>query len=104
MEVRRCSSSACWSDVYGGFWKNYYFFYVDVYLDPEVDSRRGNLVIVSTSSIWQFMRQLQRLLEEFLVFFYVKVDTNPEVDCRACPGAVRTRKSGHCSYEFSDDV
>ena len=36
--------------------------------------------------------------------FYVKVDTNPEVDFRAGPGAFRTRKSGHYSYELSDDV
>ena len=72
--------------------------------DPGVGSCRGNLDIISTSSIWQFLRQLQRLLEEFLVFFYVKVDTNPGVDFRACPGAVRTRKSGHYSYELSDDV
>ena len=75
--------------------------YVD--LDPEVDSRRENLDIISTSSIWQLC-QLQRLLEEFQVFFYVKVDTYPEVDIRAFPGAVRTRKSGHYSYELSDDV
>ena len=45
----------------------YYVFYVKVNLDPEVDSRRGNLDIHSTSSTWQFIRQLQRLLEEFLV-------------------------------------
>ena len=82
----------------------YSIFYVNVNLDPEVDSRRENLDIISASSIWQFLRQLQRLLEEFQVFFYVKVDTNSEVDFGACPGAVRTRKSGHYSYELSDDV
>ena len=75
-----------------------------MYLDPEVDSRRGNLDIISTSSIWQFLRQRQRLLEEILVFFYVKVDSCPEVDFWACPGAVRIRKSGHYSFELSDDV
>ena len=74
--------------------------YVD--LDPEVDSRREYLDI-STSSIWQLC-QLQWLLEEFQVFFYVKVDMYSEVDFRACPGAVRTRKSGHYSYELFDDV
>ena len=78
----------------------YYIFFVNVYLDPEVDFRRGNQDIISTSSIWQFWRQLQRLLEEFLVFFYLKVDWNPEIDVWACPGAVRTRKSGHYSYEL----
>ena len=36
--------------------------------------------------------------------FYVKVDTNPEVDFRAGPGAFRTRKSGHYSYEQPEDV
>ena len=77
---------------------------MNVYLDREVDSRRGSLDIISTSSIWQFLHQLQRLLEEFLVFFCVKVDAYPEVDFWACPGAVRTRKSGHYSYELSDDV
>ena len=82
----------------------YFIFYVNVNLDPEVDSRRGNLDIISTSSIWQFLRQLQRLLEEFLVFFYVKVDSIPEVDLWACPGAVRTRKSGLYSYELCVDV
>ena len=41
----------------------YYVFYAKVNLDPEVDSRRGNLDIFSTSSTWQFIRQLQRLLE-----------------------------------------
>ena len=82
----------------------YFIFYVYVDLDPEVDSRLENLDIISTSSIWQFIRQLQRLLEEFQVFFYVKVDTYPEVDFRACPGAVRTKKSGHYSYELPDDV
>ena len=85
------------------FGRIYSFFYVNVNLDPEVDSRRENLDIISTSSIWQ-LRQLQRLLGEFQVFFYVKVDSNPEVDFRACPGAVRTRKSGHYSYELYDDV
>ena len=43
-------------DVYGGFWKN---FFVKVNPGPEVD----HLDIISTSSIWQFIRQLQRLLE-----------------------------------------
>ena len=38
------------------------------------------------------------------MFFYVKVDTYPEVDFWACPGAVRTRKSEHYSYELFDDV
>ena len=85
------------------FGRIYFIFYVYVILHPEVDSRREDLDIISTSSIWQ-LRQLQRLLEEFQVFFHVKVDTNPEVDFRACPGAVRTRKSGHHSYELSDDV
>ena len=47
----------------------YHVFNVKVNLDPEVDSRRGNLDMLSTSSTWQFIRQLQRLLEEFLVFF-----------------------------------
>ena len=84
--------------------KVYFIFYVNVYFDPEVDSRRGVLDIISTSSIWQFLRQLQRLLEEFLVFFYVKVDSYPEVDFWSCPSAVRTRKFGHYSYELSDDV
>ena len=60
---------------------------MNVYFDPEVDSRRGNLDIISTSSIWQ-LRQLQRLLEEFLVFLYVKVDSFPEVDFWACPRRV----------------
>ena len=46
----------------------YSFFYVNVNLDPEVDSRRDNLDIISTSSIWQFLRQLQRLLEESRCF------------------------------------
>ena len=82
----------------------YSIFFVNVNLDPEVDSRRENLDIISTSSIWQFLRQLQRLLEEFQVFFYVNADTNPEVDFRACPGAFCTRKSGQYSYELSDDV
>ena len=50
------------------------------------------------------MRQLQRLLEEFLVFFYVEVVSYPEVDSWACPGAVRKRKSGHHSYELPVDV
>ena len=50
--------------------------------------------------IWK----LQRLLGEFLVFFHVKVDSIPEVDLWACPGAVRTRKSGHCSFEPYVDV
>ena len=45
----------------------YSIFYVNVNLDPEVDSRRGYLDIISTSSIWQ-LRQIQRLLEEFQVF------------------------------------
>ena len=67
VEVHSCSSSASWSDVYGGFWKNLLFFFVNVYFDPEVDSRRGILDIISTSSIWQ-LRQIQRLLEDFLVF------------------------------------
>ena len=58
----------------------HYVFHVKVNLDPEVDSRRGNLDIISTNSIWQFIRLPQRLLEEFLVFFYVNVDSNPEVD------------------------
>ena len=62
----------------------YYIFYVNVYFDPEVDSRRGNLDITSTSSIWQ-LRQLQRLLEELLVFLYVKVDSFPEVDFGLAP-------------------
>ena len=84
--------------------KFYFIFYVNVYLDPEVDSRHRNLDIISTSSIWQFFRQLQRLLAEILVFFYVKVDSNPEMDVWACPGAVRTRKSGHYSYELFVDV
>ena len=77
---------------------------MNVNLDPEVVSRRENLDIISTSSIWQFLRQLQRLLEEFQVFFHVNVDTNPEVDFRAGPGAFRTRKSGHYSYKQPEDV
>ena len=72
-----------------------------VNLDPEVDSRRGNLDIISASSIWQFIRQQQRFLEEFQVFFYVEVDLNPEVDSWACPGAVRTRNSGPNFHEGS---
>ena len=88
----------------GASGKIYYIFYVNMYFDPEVDSRRGILDIISTSSIWQFLRQIQRLLEEFQVFLYVKVDTNPEVDFRAGPGAFRTRKSGHYSYEQPEDV
>ena len=52
-------------DVYGGFGRIYYVFHVKMNLDPEVDSRRGNRDIISTSSIWQFIRQLQRLLEVF---------------------------------------
>ena len=87
-----------------GFWNNLPFFHVKVNLDREVDSRGGNLDIICTSSIWQFMRQLQRLLEEFQVFLYVEVDSFPEVDSWAGPGAVRTRKFGHYSYELSDDV
>ena len=43
--------------------EKYYIFYVNVYFDPEVDSRRGIQDIISTSSIWQFLRQLQRLSE-----------------------------------------
>ena len=82
----------------------YFIFYVIVYLDPEVDSRRGNLDLISTSSIWQFLRQIQRHLETFQVFFYVKVDSYPEVDFWVSPGAPRTRKSGHYSNELSDDV
>ena len=156
----------------------YYVFYVKVNLDPEVDSRRGNLDIISTSSTWQFIRHLQRLLEEFLLvllweeeeeeeeeenqipvwvpgqlllmtshrisfqwipcsvfgcclrrtgsgcfrwawfdsgyvpdafrrishIFIVMVDSYPEVDSWACPGPVRTRKSGHSSCELLVDV
>ena len=55
------------------FGRIYYIFYVYVDLDPEVDSRRENLDIISTSSIWQLC-QLQWLLGEFQVFSYVKVD------------------------------
>ena len=62
----------------------YSIFYVNVYFDPEVDSRRGNPDIICTSRIWQ-LRQLQRLLDEFLVFLYVKVDSFPEVDFGLVP-------------------
>ena len=57
---------------------------MNVHFDPEVDSRGGNLDIISTSSIWQ-LRQLQRLLEELLVFFYVKVNSFLEVDFGLVP-------------------
>ena len=82
----------------------YYIFYVNAHFDPEVDSRRGNLVIISTSSIWQ-LRQLQRILEEFLVFLYVKVGSFLEVDFWACPVRGSHKEiNGHYSYELSDDV
>ena len=71
---------------------------MNVFFDPEVDSRRGNLDIISSSSIWQ-LRQLQRVLEEFLVFLYVKVDSFPKVDFGLAQG-----KSGHYPYELFDDV
>ena len=79
-----------WVDVYGGLWKNSGVFYVKVNQDLEAAAyRRGNLDTISTSRIWQlfagFIRQLQRLLEEFQ-FFDVKVDC-PEVDSL---GVVRT--------------
>ena len=62
----------------------FFIFYVYVYLVP----RRGNLDIISTSSIFQF-RQLQRLLEEFLVFLYVKVDSFLEVDFGLVPARLQ---------------
>ena len=78
------ASLAVFPSFVGGRWgrrprrlmKIFVVFYVKVNQDPEVVSVRcGNLDIFSTSSIWQFLRQLQTLLEEFLLFFDVKVDS-----------------------------
>ena len=83
-------------------------------MDPEVDSRLSG-VSASTglwtllgddfrngfriSSIRQWIHIRRQSLKEFHIF-YLKDD--PEVDSR--PGAVRTQKSGHYSYELLHDV
>ena len=84
---RSCSSSACWSDVYGGLRTSCSYF-----------PRGGELVSGGRFSLWKsgfhepfvsgshcvFLRQLRRLLES--LFFYVKW-ARPDIDS---PGGVRT--------------
>ena len=100
------------------FMEIFTFFYVKTWIsDPEVDSRLSG--VSASTGLWTLLGDdfryvsvsprfdsgyifgvsLRVLLKEFHIF-YVKDD--PEVDSR--PGAVRTQKSGHYSYERLYDV
>ena len=68
-------------------------------MDSSGDDLRYVSVFPRFDSGYIFGVSLRVLLKEFHIF-YVKDD--PEIDSR--PGAVRTQKSGRCSYEILYDV
>ena len=97
------SAVASWSDVNGGFWKNLLYFLRECVLQS-----RGRFS--PRKSGHYFYKQYVAVASATEAFGRISGVSSCECGLVswgrfwACPGAVRTKKSGHYSYDLSDDV